>query len=129
MIILDENVVNSQRKTLLRKRYHVRQIGYELGRKGMSDRDILPLLRTLHRPTLLTSDDDSYVRDLCDTRYSLIVLGIEEQAFAEYSIRVLRHPSFAKWRLRMGKTLSVTRGAIRFWQHKSHRETRLPWND
>jgi len=58
MNILDENVPDSQRRLLRWKRIHVRQIGIELGHKGMKDRDIIPLLHALDRPTFFTFDAD-----------------------------------------------------------------------
>ena len=44
MNILDENIINSQRLLLLDWRIPVRQIGFEIGRKGMQDAEIIPLL-------------------------------------------------------------------------------------
>ena len=42
MIVLDENVIDSQRRLLSSWRIPVRQIGYETGRKGMKDSEIIP---------------------------------------------------------------------------------------
>lgn len=42
MIILDENFPESQRQLLRGWRVPLRQIGYEVGRKGMQDEKILP---------------------------------------------------------------------------------------
>lgn len=45
MIILDENFPESQRQLLRGWRIHIRQIGYEVGRKGMQDEEeIIPFL-------------------------------------------------------------------------------------
>jgi len=51
MNILDENILESQRQLLIRWRIPFRQIGYEIGQKGMDDEEILPLLLTLRQPT------------------------------------------------------------------------------
>src|SRR5438552_17992241 len=64
LIILDENVVDSQRQILLRKHIQVRQVGFEIARKGLSDENILPALLQLRRPTLFTSDLRLYDRNL-----------------------------------------------------------------
>lgn len=44
MNILDENILESQRQLLLRWKIPFGQIGYKIGRKGMSDEEIIPLL-------------------------------------------------------------------------------------
>jgi hypothetical protein len=55
MDVLDENIPESQRRLLLRQRVHVRQIGLDLGRKGLKDSEIIPLLYALDQPTLFTA--------------------------------------------------------------------------
>ncbi len=44
MNLLDENVLESQRHLLIQSHIPFRQIGYEAGRKGMSDEEIIHLL-------------------------------------------------------------------------------------
>lgn len=76
MIILDENYPEDQRELLLRWRFHVRQIGIELGRTGMSDETIVSLLHGLDRPTLFSLDRDFRDRDLRHQRYCLVYQDI-----------------------------------------------------
>lgn len=65
MNVLDENIDEPQRQRLEARRIHVRQIGVELGRLGMKDRnEIIPLLHTLRRPTFFTRDCDFYHLEL-----------------------------------------------------------------
>ncbi|MBI3242050.1 MAG: hypothetical protein HYZ49_07140 [Chloroflexi bacterium] len=45
MNILDENILDSQRQLLLDWRIPVRQIGYDVGRKGLKDKEIITFLR------------------------------------------------------------------------------------
>jgi hypothetical protein len=40
--ILDENIIDTQRRWLQSWRIPVRQIGYEVGRKAMKDREVIP---------------------------------------------------------------------------------------
>ena len=54
MIILDENLPDSQRQLLKGWRISFRQIGFEIGREGMKDDEIIPLLHGLNRPTFFT---------------------------------------------------------------------------
>lgn len=68
MILLDENIPRSQRHYLRTQRFPVRQIGYEIGRSGMQDEEILPFLLSLRRPTFFTLDEDFYKPRLCHAR-------------------------------------------------------------
>jgi hypothetical protein len=76
MKILDENVPESQRLLLERRRIAVKQIGVDIGRKGLDDEDIIPLLRRLNRPTFFTLDVDFWDRNLRHEGYCLVYLDI-----------------------------------------------------
>jgi len=57
LIILDENIIASQRLLLRKWRIRFMQIGKETGRQGMKDLDeIIPLLHLSRRPTFFTHD-------------------------------------------------------------------------
>jgi hypothetical protein len=40
--VLDENIIDNQRRQLMSWRMRIHQIGFEVGRKGMKDREIIP---------------------------------------------------------------------------------------
>ena len=63
MNILDENVPESQRSLLRKRRVPVRQVGQDTGRKGMKDNEIIPLLHQLDRPTFFTTIVASVMKD------------------------------------------------------------------
>jgi hypothetical protein len=50
---LDENIIDSQRQRLRHWRIAVRHMGYDVGRQGMKDHEILTVLHRLRRPTFL----------------------------------------------------------------------------
>jgi hypothetical protein len=55
MNILDEDIGLNQRRSLESRKIHFRQIGVEIGRSGMKDRnEVIPLLHQLKRPTFFT---------------------------------------------------------------------------
>ena len=56
MTILDENIPEDQRQLLRSWRVPARQIGFEVGRPGMQDGEILPLLHRLGKSTFFTRD-------------------------------------------------------------------------
>ncbi len=91
MNLLDENIPQSQLALLQRSRISFRQIGHEVGKAGMKDDAIVPLLHELDRPTFFTLDGDFYDRRLRHDGYCLIHLDIEEDLVAEYVRRLLRH--------------------------------------
>jgi hypothetical protein len=87
-------VFESQRARLLRGRAHLCQIGSDVGRKGMKDDEIIPLLRTLRRPTFITRDRDFFDKTLCTDRMCLVYLETPPLEVAEFARRVLRHVRF-----------------------------------
>ena len=52
------------------------QIGVDIGRKGLDDEDIIPLLHRLNRPTFFTLDVDFWDRNLRHEGYCLAYLDI-----------------------------------------------------
>jgi hypothetical protein len=64
MNVLDEDIDLYQRQRLEAKKIHVRQIGVEIGRAGMKDRNgVIPALHALRRPTFFTRDHGFYHPD------------------------------------------------------------------
>jgi hypothetical protein len=47
MNILDENIPEDQRSQLLTWGISIHQVGFDVGRKGMKDEEIIPFLHTL----------------------------------------------------------------------------------
>jgi hypothetical protein len=60
LIILDENILDGQRLLLQTWRLAARQIGVNLGRKGLKDEEIVVLLRRQRNPTFFTRDAGFY---------------------------------------------------------------------
>ncbi|MGH9838668.1 MAG: hypothetical protein ACREEM_07785 [Blastocatellia bacterium] len=127
MNILDENIQEDQFRLLLDWRVKVRWIGYDIGRMGMKDSEIIPLLHSLSQITFFSRDRDFYRRRFCHTNYCLAHLVIKETEIAEFILRVLRHPSLNTRAKRMGKVIRVTPERLYVWQlHALQRET-LDW--
>lgn len=129
MNILDENLVDSQRRQLLAWRIRVSQIGYEVGRKGMDDRDgIVPLLHHLRQPTFFTRDADFYDRRLRHPRYCIVCLRVGQDEVAETIRRFLRHPAFNTHAKRSGQVVRIGPAGITFWQVGLEEERALEWS-
>lgn len=127
MNILDENVPEAQRDLLGGMRVAVRQIGIEIGRKGMGDEDIIPLLRRLGRPTFFTLDGGFYKPRLCHERYSLVYLDIERKLAAMFVRRLLKHPEFNTKVKRMGCVIRVSPNGLAVWRVNNSRESHVSW--
>jgi hypothetical protein len=55
--ILDENIPKNQRQLLETWRIHVRQIGFNIGQRGMQDEEIIPFLLQRRHSTFFTRDE------------------------------------------------------------------------
>ena len=127
MNVLDENILESQRQLLRSWRIPVRQIGHEIGRKGLQDEEIIPLLLTLRRPTLFTRDLGFYTRSLCHARYSLVILALGHHEAAHFIRRVLRTSEFGEQAKRMGTVIRVTHSGLAVWRLHAEHEIRHEW--
>lgn len=127
MNVLDENISESQRQLLRSWRIRVRQIGYEVGRQGMKDEEIIPLLHHIDPVTFFTRDIGFYHRDLCHPSYCLVCLATGQYEAASFIRRFLRHPAFGTQAKRMGKVIRVTHSGIRIWQLHAEKEEELMW--
>jgi hypothetical protein len=125
--ILDENVPESQRALLRSRRVALRQIGQDLGRKGMKDHEIISLLHQLNRPTFFTLDGDFYDRRLCHEGYCLVHLDDEEEMVAEYVRRLLRHRELNTRAKRLGRVIRVLPTGLALWRIHQDQEGHLSW--
>ena len=129
MIVLDENVFESQRTRLRRWRIRPIQIGRDVARKGIHDDEIITLLQSLRRPTFVSRDRDFFQRTFCSDRFCLVYLAIGPLEVAEYVRRLLRHPQFKTWSQRKGRVLRVAPSGISAWHARAGRLTRYEWPD
>jgi hypothetical protein len=60
----------------------------------MPDDEIIVVLHSLHRPTLLTADSDFYKPVLRHASYCLVYIEASLGGFPAAVRRLLRHPSF-----------------------------------
>jgi hypothetical protein len=125
--ILDENVTEGQQEELRASGIRTRHIGRDLGRAGMTDQQIIPLLHHLTRPSLFTCDSDFYHRRLRHANYCLVRIDAPKPLVAKLIQHFLRHPSFARWSQRKGCVIHVSRAGIRFWRLHAESEETVPW--
>ena len=127
MNILDENVPASQQALLRNGRLVLRQIGQDLGRNGMKDDEILPLLHGIDRPTFFTLDGDFFDRRLCHAGYCLVYLDVEEEMVAEYVRRLLRHRELNTKAKRMGCVIHASPIGLTLYRIHEDVAVRVPW--
>jgi hypothetical protein len=82
--VIDENMVFSQRQRLTELKIRYKQIGFEIGRLGMKDRnDVIPLLHRLRDVTFFTRDQDYYHPALRHSAYCLVHLEVPPDQWIE----------------------------------------------
>ncbi len=102
MIVLDENIPESQRQLLARRRIRCHQIGVDFGEKGIQDDAIPSRLGAARRPTFFTRDRRFYAREVRHPRYCIVVLAVGRDEVAAFVQRPLRHPAFDARAKRLG---------------------------
>ena len=127
MNILDEQIPGEQRQLLKSWRCSVRHIGHDIGRKGMQDDEIIPLLRRLLQPTFFTLDFGFYERQLCHQRYCIVWMNIDEDETASFVRRLLGHTEFDTQAKRMGAVIHLSRRGLRVWRLPAEPEELLTW--
>lgn len=126
MIVLDENMPEDQRLVLRGWHIRARQIGLEVGRSGMSDAEIVPLLHTLTRPTFFTRDRDFLQPWLRHPGYCIVFLDVGQFEAASFVRRVLRHRGLNTTAKRMGTVVRAGHDRLAVWRH-GHVLERLDW--
>ena len=127
MNILDENIPHDQLDLLKSWRVPVRQIGFDVARKGIQDDEILPFLRQLRRPTFFTRDADFFKRTLCHGWYCLVYLAVEPSEAGLFARRLLRHREFDTQAKRMGTIIRVAQPGLMVWRLHAEQEANYAW--
>ena len=127
MNVLDENILESQRQLLVDGRIPIRQIGHDLGRKGLKDKEIITFLLQLRRVTFFTLDSDFYKHPLCHAKYGLVHLDVRKHEVAVFVRRLLKHPEFDTVAKRMRKVARVSSAGLAVWVLHTEKETSYKW--
>jgi hypothetical protein len=127
VIVLDENVIDSQRELLRGWGIAVLQIGVDVGRAGMLDDAIPPLLGELSRPTFFTRDLGFDRRSLCHRSYCLVCLAVGKDEVAATIRRYLRHPRCSTFAQRRGTVARVSHAGIHVWRTRPPTDEMIPW--
>ncbi len=127
MIVLDENFPESQRQLLKSWRIRVRQIGYEIGRKGLKDDEIIPELLKLPRLTFFSLDSDFDRLKYCHARYCLAFLDVGQYEAATFIRRFLKHPTFNTQAKRLDKIIRVSHLFIAARGRHSKKSEHFSW--
>lgn len=127
MNILDENVPESQRQLLRGWRIPIRQIGFDVGRQGLKDEEIISLLLQARRATFFTLDFDFHRRELCHYRYCLVCMDVRKRDAAIFVRRFLQHPQFDTTTKRMGTVVRVSPPGLTVWRVKAVQDLSVDW--
>ena len=127
MIVLDENIVASQMRLFHEWHISVHKVGYDIGRAGMQDDEIIPFLHSLKRVTFITRDLRFYARETPHSNHCLVVLSVAQQEVASFTRRFLKHPDFDTAQKRMGAIVQANQNGLRVRRLNQAGETALPW--
>ena len=127
MNILDEQILDNQRQLLKSWRIAARQIGYDIGRKGLKDKEIIPLLLQCRKPTFFTLDFDFFESRLCHAKYSIVCMDVGKHEAALYIRRLLRHPDFDTIAKRCGRVIRLSSMRIGIWKLHAEKEVFIDW--
>lgn len=126
MIVLDENIPKSQLHVVRGWRIRARQIGVHVGRAGMPDDQIVPLLRSLDQPMFFTRDHDFLQPRLCQPGYCLVLLDVGQYEITSVVRRVVRHRALNTKAKRMGAVIRDGHTRQTVWRRGQDIE-RLNW--
>jgi len=127
LIVLDENILDSQRLLLQASRVAAKQVGVDCGRKGLPDEQILVSLRQGRNITFFTRDSDFYAPDLRHQRYCLVMAAVGQNEAAAFVRRFLRHPGFDTQAKRMGRVVRLSHVGLAVWCLRAERESHTAW--
>jgi hypothetical protein len=128
LIVLDENILDGQRLLLDASRIAAKQIGVDIGHKGLKDEEIIVLLRRHRNPTFFTRDSGFYVPGLRHRSYCLVVTSVGQNEVATFIRRFLSHPDFDTRAKRMGTIVRISHAGLAVWRLLSQTEIRIVWS-
>lgn len=128
MNIVDENIPASQRELLQSWGIHVRQIGYDIGSKGIKDDNIIPLLLQHRAPTFFTRDRGFYRPQLCHASYCLVTMEIDKDESAFFVRALLRHSLFNAQTKRIGLIIHLSPWRISTRRLHNDQTLYFEWN-
>jgi hypothetical protein len=102
-------------------------MGYDVGRQGMKDQEIIALLHRLRRPTFFTRDEDFYARRLCHARYCLVYMAVAKDEVALFVRRLLRHREYDAVAKRMGAVIRVSQVGLSVWRLRAEQAIHIAW--
>ena len=129
MIILDENIPESQGQLLRSWRIRALLVGQDISEKGIKDDRLAKFLLKQSRPTFFTRDEGFYSRKLCHASYCLVYLAVRPNESAFFVRRVLRSPYFNIRANRLGAVIRVSSAGLQMWRLRQAREIFLSWSD
>lgn len=128
MIILDENIPESQGQLLRSWRIRALLIGQDISEKGIKDDRLAKFLLKQSRPTFFTRDAGFYDRKLCHASYCLVYLAVRPNESAFFVRRLLRSPHFNVRAKRLGAVIRVSSAGLQLWRLRQAREIFLSWS-
>src|ERR1039458_5916867 len=106
----------------------VRQIGVDIGRKGLKDEGIIVLLRQQRNATFFTRDAGFYLPIHRHRSYCLVVTSVGQYEVATFVRRFLRHLDFDNQSKRMGRVVWLSHAGVAVWRLRSQIVLHTTWS-
>jgi hypothetical protein len=129
VIILDENIPESQWQLLRSWRIRALLIGRDISKKGIQDDRLAGFLIKQRRPTFFTRDEGFFARTFCHASCCLVYLAVRPNESALFVRRCLRHPQLNTRARRLGAVIRASSAGLQIWRLHEERETFLAWSD
>jgi hypothetical protein len=108
-------------------RIPARQIGFDWGKKGLQDNEIVIALRRLNKATLFTRDVGFYRPEVRHLAYCIVVMKVGPNETAQFVRRFLKHPDFNSRAKRMGQIVRLSAASIASWRIHDQHEAHIEW--
>jgi hypothetical protein len=128
VIVLDENIDEFQQQMLRKWKYHFKQIGAGVGRRGMKDENIIPHLIRTKKCTFFTLDKGFYSQELCHKSYCIVFLSVSQFETSLFIKKFLKHKEFNNHTKRNGKVFLLEHKNIKYFSLNTTKEKRAIWN-
>ena len=127
MLVLDENLPESQRQKLRDWRVRFRTIGREIALSGTIDENLVAVLHRLPNATFFTLDRDFYRLDWRHVRYCIVWLDVADDQAADFIRRFLRQPVFNTNAKRMGSVARVHATGVQYRRIHDRTSNSIAW--
>jgi hypothetical protein len=127
LIVLDENILEGRRLLLEASRLSPRQIGVDVGRKGMKDDEIRRVSAPAAKHHIFHARRWFLSASVAPSALLRGLMNVGQNEIAMFVRRLLRHTHFDAQAKRMGGVIRVSHAGLALWRLRSQAEIHDVW--